>query len=103
MSEAFALIMQLATSLGVSGINRLDGCWEHAIDGNWRVAVNGHGEPVKCSTGAEVPAFTAYVEWNGWPAGIISPRGGEIVAGSAANEDTLIAALQKALDGKAAE
>lgn len=35
----------------------------------------------------------AFVEFNGWPAGIIpasSERGGWIAAGSAANEDELI-------------
>ncbi len=36
----------------------------------------------------------AKLKFNGWPAGIIDPRGGIIAAGSAANEDTFITAIE---------
>lgn len=97
MSEAFILIVQLATTLGARAIAELDGCWEHVVDDNWHIAINGHREPAKCSTGEDVPPFACYVQWNGWPAGLITPAGGTIAAGEAANEDTLIDALKAAI------
>ncbi len=36
----------------------------------------------------------AKLKFNGWPAGIIDPRGGIIAAGGVANEDTFIEAIE---------
>ena len=94
---AFALIAELAEALGVTAIGKLAGCWERDLDAHWFIAVNGHSAPTPCSKGADVPPFTCYVEWNGWPAALVTPAGGEIVAGSAANEDALIEALRDAI------
>ena len=95
---AFARIAELAHALGVGAINRLSGCWEHRIDEHWWVAVNGHSTATRESSGrVDVPPCTAYVEFNGLPAGIIGPSGGVIAAGAAANEATLIAALEAAI------
>ena len=94
---ALALIADLCFARGVTGINALPGCHEFAVDEHWWVAVNGHGEPVACSHGPEVPPYSAYVEWNGWPGGIFNRAGGAFAAGSAANEDAFIAALEKAI------
>jgi hypothetical protein len=96
MSESFFEICQLADRLGVSNIGNMTGCWEHAVDEHWWMAINGHASEMKCSRGATVPAFHAYIEYNGWPAGFISPNGGIIAAGAAANEDAFIAALKLA-------
>lgn len=96
VTEAFAEIAALAERLGVSNIVAQPGCWEHQIDDRWWMAVNPHKEPTACSKGADVPAMSAVLEFNGWPAGIIDPFGGIIAAGAAANEDTLIAALKAA-------
>lgn len=98
ISLAFASVCELATTLGARNIKDLPGCWETQIDGRWYVAVNGHNVETKTSRGAEVPPFHCYVEFNGWPAGIFSPRGGVIAAGAAANEDTFVAACQKRID-----
>lgn len=92
--EAFCAIVDAAQRLGVGNISLLPGCWEWDIDGVWWLAINGHREPMACSHGNAVPPFHAYVEFNGWPAGIFSPSGGEFVAGSAGNEDSFIAALK---------
>ena len=97
-SEAFDLIAQLGIALGAAPLSKHTGCWEHAVDERWRVAVNGHREGKATSTGEVVKPFTAIVWFNGWPAGLISPRGGVIAAGEVANEGTLIAALQRALE-----
>jgi hypothetical protein len=94
LSHVFLAIADLAIALGEAPINKCDGCWEHAIDENWWVAVNPHLEPRSTSSGEEVPSGHAYVKFNGWPAGLLTPFGGTLAAGAAANEDTLIAALQ---------
>jgi hypothetical protein len=96
MCEAFAEIAALASRLGIASIGKLPGCWEHRIDDHWWIAVNGHPAVQKSSTGKSVPPFSAYVEFCGWPAGIVNPYGGLIAAGDAANEDTFIAALRAA-------
>lgn len=36
-----------------------------------------------------VERYTAHVTWNGWPAGVIDPRGGCIVTGGEADENSL--------------
>jgi len=94
--EAFAAVADLGVALGVEKINTLPGCWEHQIDDDWRVAMNGHREEVKDSSGAGVPPFHIYIEWKGWPAGLINPYGGSIVAGGNACEDSFIAAVRAA-------
>jgi len=93
MSEVFVRIAELALALGVRGIGNLPGCWEHDVDGVWWIAMNGRATAAKCSRGPEVAPFTAYVEFNGWPAGLVTPGGGVIAAGEAANERALIEAL----------
>lgn len=53
---------------------------------------------VTTSGKTEVPAFHCYVEFNGWPAGLLSPYDGTFAAGEAANEETFIAALEQATE-----
>lgn len=93
VKEAFVKLAELGGALGVQSINQLPGCWECQIDSQWWISMNGHREAIKDSHGAEVPAFHACIEFNGWPAGIIGPSAGIIAAGSLANEDTFIAAI----------
>ena len=52
-------------------------------DRGWHVALNPTNEPVD-----DLQPFSASVSWNGWPAGLIDPRGGIIAAGELANEET---------------
>lgn len=105
MSEKFiepmALIAEMAARLGVNGINELPGCWEHTFEqgGNeWFLALNGHREAVECSQGASVDPFHAYVQCNGWPAGVMNPFDGIMAAGAAVNEDVFVEALQAEID-----
>ena len=95
LTQAFSEIAGLAKRLGIASIKDVDGCWEYQIDSAWWMAVNGHSVPVKCSKAHSVPAYHAYLEYNGWPAGIISPFGGVIADGTGANEDSFIAALRR--------
>ncbi len=89
IAEAFAVVVMLAEALGVESIKDLPGLWTVDIDGQWKVSVNGHKETVDF-----VPPFHAAVEFNGWPAGIFSPRGSLIAAGAAANEAAFIEAVK---------
>lgn len=98
MSEKplFLAIAEFAHRKGVKSIKDLPACWEAAVGDHWWIAVNGHGVPVACSHGGDVPPFSAFVEFNGWPAGILDPMGGVIAAGELANEQTFRAALEAA-------
>ena len=96
--EAFAEIVALSQRLGVTRINELKGCWEHQVDEQWHISLNGHQEPVRCSAGVEVPPFHCYVQYNGWPAGVIEPGGGCLVGSGlpGENEKAFIEALRAA-------
>lgn len=98
INEAFSKIAALADALGVRAIDTLHGCWEFQVDEQWWISLNGHKEKTKDSHGAEVPPYHAVVEYNGWPAGIIGPANGIIAAGSCANENSFIAALEAATE-----
>lgn len=98
-TAAFCAVVELAEALGVSKINEFPGCWELQVDDQWFIALNGHDKPTACSrnpTGFEgVAPFCCYVEFNGWPAGVVSPSDGVFAAGSAANEQTFIEAMKR--------
>ena len=94
LSEAFLEIARLAERLGIKPLNELAGCWEYQIDRQWFMAVNGHNEPIECSMGVSVPPFHAYVQFNGWPAGIIDASGSCFAAGDLANLESFNAALE---------
>lgn len=98
IAEAFVRIVELAEALGVQRINELPACWEHQVDEQWRIHINAHRHQVKAESGAEVPPRSCYIEFNGWPAGVITPVNGWIAAGEAANERTFIEALKRAKD-----
>lgn len=94
-ADPMAEIAALAQHLGVRDICNLLGCWEEQIDDQWWIAVNGQRHPVRCSHGPEVGPFEAYLEFNGWPAGIVNALGeGEFAAGDAVNPETFAAAVQ---------
>lgn len=94
--EAMEVIAALYMSIEDKPIKDHPGCWEHQIDERWWIAFNGHPAPKDCSTGETVPAYNAYIKFNGLPAGIMSPYGGSIAAGEAANETTFIESCKAA-------
>lgn len=94
-SVAFLLIGELAHANGATPLKDYPGCWEASVGERWWVALNGHAEAVECSRGLKVDPYHAYVEFKGWPAGVINPVGGTIVG--FASEDALIAALEAAI------
>jgi hypothetical protein len=98
-TEIMTTIAELARTLGVHHINQLVGCWEMDVNEDWWFALNGHDDVVVCSHGVKVQPYTAYVEWQGWPAGMVDPYGGMLAAaGESANEDTFLAALRQRIE-----
>ena len=108
VKEAFVVLCDLADAVGAKQpLSEYAGCWEHKIDEKWFVACNAHQEP-KAVVGIPggmahggkpfmLDPFHAYVEYNGWTAGVFNPRNGTFAAGSGANEDTFIAAVLAAI------
>lgn len=71
----FALMMELAKALGVGGISKMPGCWEHDV-GDTRLVVNGHMEPTTASDGSSVPPVTAVLQRAGWVLCMATPFDG---------------------------
>jgi len=92
----FVLIAMLAEQDGVC-LPHVKGCWERKIGPEWWIAINGHDEAQRCSRGVNVSFGHCYVEYNGFPAGLMTPYGGVIAAGRIANEESFAEALQKEL------
>lgn len=83
-------LMEYVSFLGVTKIDSLPGLWENKIDDTWTIKCNGHNYEVE-----NVPPFSWYIEFNGWPAGVISVMGdGVLCAGKAGNEDNLRRAIE---------
>ena len=100
---AFHLIAELGIADGVAPMSKHEGLWYRKLDENWEIAVNGHREAILSQSDVNriactVEPFRAAVWWNGWLEGFIDPYGGVIAAGELANEETLVAALRKAIE-----
>jgi len=99
--EMFDKMVQLGLLLGVRNIKDFEGAWVQKVDEQWTFAINGKDETLEVrpdeTMGARLKFGHAAIWFNGWLAGIITPYGGEFAAGSAANEDTFIAALDAAI------
>ncbi len=101
-SITFAQIMELAIRLGATDLYKLDGAWIHKLDENWTIALNGHKtkqktHPENCIL-CDIPPFNAAIWWNGFLAGLLSFGGGTIAAGTEANEDAFLTAINKAIE-----
>ena len=94
--DLFVLIATIAEHDGAAPLNERDGVWVRRLDDDWLIAVNGHLEPREYE-GVAVPPFTCYVEYNGWPAGMLTPFDGALAAGESANLDTFATALRQAV------
>ena len=95
ISEAFFRVAELADALGQTPLNKHFGAWQHQVDDQWRVAVNAHSQPFQLTEHTELPAHHIYVEFLGWPAGLINAAGGLLVG---ASEAAFIAALNAAIE-----
>lgn len=96
MNLAFLGCAALAKHDGIVPLPQ-DAIWERKIaGGHWVIKFNGTKETRKAGD-ADLRPYSVYVEWCGWPAGIIDPAGGIIATGAMANEDTFIAAIEAEL------
>lgn len=100
--EMFDKIVQLGLKHGVSNLKDYPSAWIHKVDDQWTLALNGKDnelpvEPEGTMGISRLEPFHAAVWYNGWPAGILYPYGGEFAAGEGANEDTFIEALDRAI------
>ena len=95
LAQSMRALADEILSEAAAPLNKRVGCWELRVDEQWEIAMNGHNSPIQCSHGCEVPPFAVYVQFNGWPAGVIGPSGGWIAAGEVANEDAFIAAVRR--------
>lgn len=72
--------------------------WEVRVDEHWVLAVNGCEEDKQTTLTVvphRVPPYHLYVEFNGWPAGMIHPAaGGWFAAGELANPQNFVKAVQ---------
>jgi len=89
MPQVFKRAVDYAISCGAERICDLHGCWEAQVDEHWHISINGHAEMTPNSKGAPVPPFSVWVEFNGWPGGIVNAHGGTLCAGAIANEKEL--------------
>jgi hypothetical protein len=99
VSEAFLLAVELSIQLGAENIKDLPGAYVCKVDEHWTFAINGTDRNVevniKGSMGiGELEPCHMAIWFNGWLAGLLSPKDGVICAGPAGNEDNFIAALK---------
>lgn len=85
------LLMEYAVRHGAKDLNKLPGLWETKVDETWTIKCNGHDTEID-----GVPPFCWYIEYNGWPAGVLSAFHGDgvLAAGEGGNEQSLRTALQ---------
>lgn len=82
-------LMVMAMYTGAKNLNAHPGLWEKKIDDTWHIKCNGHPEDL-----GGVPGLSWYIEYNGWPAGVMSVLGeGVLCAGEGGNEENLRIAL----------
>jgi len=87
-------IMDAHQQLGLPPIKEMPGGVWDATFGPWRMVVNANREPVTTPSGVTVDPYHTYVEYHGWPAGVLGPAGdGQFAAGVGANPETFAAAL----------
>jgi len=86
LSTAFYMVARLADKLGEAPIK--DKLWTHKLDDHWSIKINGFHEEKE-----SIPPYHMTIEFNGFPAGCVSPWEGVFAAGTEANEDAFIDAV----------
>ena len=92
LSTAFYMVARLADKLGEAPIKNK--VWTHKLDDHWSIKINGFHEEKD-----SVPPYHMMIEFNGFPAGCVSPWEGVFAAGTEANEDAFIDAVIVKLEG----
>lgn len=94
MTEAYSCVVDLGLALGLRNVGQMNKCWEHQVDDDWWIALNPKPEPIKCSKDIEVPGGNIWIEYRGFPAGIIGFNDGRMVGDG--TEDKFIEAVRAA-------
>ena len=94
ISEAYALIADLAFWRGARNLKDVSGLHEIPIDANWSAKLNPHEETCEL-----LPAFCIAVHYEGWPVGILHPFEGRLTS-MCPGEDALIEAVRAAKGSK---
>jgi len=108
---AYMRIMDAMESAGIREIQKLPGAAVLEVDKNWTVAGHCKEKSIEVDPGRggmkmTLDPFDFAVWWNGWVAGVVGPIGGIVVghpSSEGANEDTLIAALEKFVTDRGVE
>ena len=96
ISAAFSAIADLALARGIRNIKDTTEAVKIAVDERWSVWLSGAKPLPETKQHPAIPSFHAYVEFNGFPAGLLNPAEGAFAAGRLANEDAFIVALRQA-------
>jgi hypothetical protein len=89
-------LLSYAMFNGATSISMKEGLWVRKVDEHWIVKCNGKDHDVE-----NIPPFSWSIEFNGWPAGIMSIMGdGILCAGEAGNEENLRKALLDSVNQK---
>lgn len=99
LAEIWALVVDIADAHDATPMTKHPRPWYLRIDEQWEISINGGRQPAHCTQisgqpTAPIPATHMLVQFNGFPAGLLSPYDGVIAAGTTANDNTLIAALR---------
>lgn len=94
LPDAYAVVIKYALAKGDKNLNERPGLVYYRFGDEWELWANPHREIYKTPLGVNVDPFTFYVEFNGFPAGVLAPNGGWIAAGDLANEDSFIEAVK---------
>lgn len=94
IAKAFMRVVDLGVARGMADIAKTPGCQQLDF-GMWALSLNPHLEPTKNADGVEVPMGSVFVQYNGWPAGIIGMDGGCLVG---VTEDQFIEAIEAQIE-----
>lgn len=100
MSDPVMAAFLLAEHLGVRNMKDMTDCWEHQVDDAWWLAINPRPVDKRCKKGVIVPAYSMYVEYLDWPAGVLPfsrmarMGDGGFADGSVASVDAFVKAIE---------
>lgn len=94
MTTPMDALMAAHARAGLPPLSRMPGKRWDGTCGPWTWLVNASVVPITTEKGVTVAAFHTYVEYNGWPAGVLDAVGeGQFAAGTGANTEAFAAAL----------
>lgn len=94
MTSPMDALMDAHARAGLPSLAQMPGKRWAGTCGPWSWLVSANPTPITTEGGVTVMPFHAYIEFNGWPAGVLRVMGdGQFAAGSEANPEAFAAAL----------